>query len=147
MDKPLMRWFCDVCGDTIERAQDGYVVWSSDGTKASGFMIIHQGKCDKDDRPASAALSDFLGDRGLAYLLSFLSAGAVQSALGRPPHCEITDFDEFVDFFRRVQAPYYEEARRHFRNSDLLDNLHDANEYYPYLPETLRNIPGKYGER
>src|SRR5262249_32907976 len=112
MTKPLTSWTCDVCGDVIERVEEGYVVWKSDGAKAADFKIIHQGKCDheRDDHNASAALADFLGDNGLAYILSFLSAGPVQSALGRRPHCEITDFDEFVDFFRRVQLPYYEEA-------------------------------------
>ena len=87
---------------------------------------------------------EFLGDKGLAYTLSFLSAGPVQSALGGAPQCEISDFDGFVDFLRRVQTPYYEEARRHFRDPDLLDDFADANEVLPYLPDELQRIAAKY---
>lgn len=146
MNEPFTTWTCDVCGTAIEQLDQGYVVWQSDGIKASGFKIIHQAKCDRDDLPASAALEDFVGEKGLAYLLSFMSAGPVQSALGRKPHCEIVDFDEFVDFFRRVQLPHYEEARRHFRTPDVLDDHADSNEYYPYLPEVLKRIIQKCGE-
>lgn len=45
-----------------------------------------------------------------------------------------------------MQIPYYEEARRHFSNHDLLENFSDANEVYPYLPERLKEIIERYGE-
>ena len=52
--------------------------------------------------------------------------------------------DEFVDFFRRSQTPYYEEARRYFWNGDLLADFSDANEMYPYRVEVLQRLISKY---
>jgi hypothetical protein len=74
---------CDVCGDRIA-AKDGYVVWkTTDDLKSSGFKIIHQGRCDRRDYPASAALSDFLGPEGVAQLLAFLSLGPIKRRIGQ----------------------------------------------------------------
>jgi hypothetical protein len=144
MSQPLTYWYCDVCGEKIENVVGGYVIWKSGGLKAHGFKIIHQGKCDTNEYPSSAALSDFLGHAGLAYLFSKLSLGPVMLNNGQSSHCQIEDFDEFVDFMRRVQVPHYEEARRHFNNRNLLEDLSDANEVYPYLPEQLESISNKY---
>jgi len=46
--------------------------------------------------------------------------------------------DEFVDFYRRVQTPHYEEARKNYYDEQLLIDYSDANEYYPYLEEQLK---------
>lgn len=145
MSEPLSKWKCDVCGGFIESADDGYVLWKSDANHRSyGFKIIHQGKCDNHSYPLSAALSDFLGPRGLTTLLAMLSLGPVAKNLSRPTHCDVADLDEFVDFVRRVQIPYYEEARPCFNNLDLLRAYSGANEICPYLPEELAGIPDRY---
>jgi len=146
MDKPLTVWYCDVCGDRIEDSSKGYVIWqTSKDMKGRNFKIIHQGQCDQRDFHSSAALNDFLGIEGLTNLLSFLSLGPIKKQIGQTPHCGIIDFDEFVDFFRRVQTPHYEEARRAFGNHELLEWFSDSNEVGPYLPDRLRDIIGRYG--
>ena len=145
MEEPLKTWYCDVCGEKIEDASKGYVIWRSAGRTYQGFKIIHQGKCDIKSHPASAALNDFLGDKGLSYCMTFLSLGPVISNSGGAGHCYIQDFDEFADFVRRVQVPYYEEARRLYGNHDLLEALSDANEFYPYVPERMKALIERYG--
>jgi len=145
MTKPLTTWYCDVCGNMIDAPESGYVIWQTDKELgASGFKIIHQGKCDLKDHHASAALRDFLGERGQAYLLSKLSLGPIKHSLGQKPHRQINDMDEFVDFFRRVQTPFYEQARRKFSSEAVRSDFDDSNEVLPYLPETLKRIAAKY---
>ena len=147
MDTPLINWYCDVCGQKITDPDSGYVIWhtSTNPIKFHGFKIIHQNKCDDNTCPSSAALSDFLGEAGLTYLLTFLSQGQIIKLMGQNTYPLIDEFDEFVDFFRRVQVPYYEEARRCFSNPDLLDDFSGNNETAPYLPESLKDIIKTYG--
>jgi len=147
MDKPLTKWYCDVCGNKIEDINEGYVIWkSTKELKSYSFKIVHTAKCDLKDHKASNELKRFLGDKGLAYLLSKLSIGPIMGYTNQESFCGVADFDEFVDFIRRVQTPFYEQARCHFSNEDVLDEYCDANEYLPYLPEKLKNIIKKYDE-
>lgn len=145
MGEPLKSWYCDACGEKIEDVSKGYVIWHSAGRKAQSFKIIHQAKCDNRKFSSSAALSDFLGAKGLSYCMTFLSLGPVIEANGGTSHCYIQDFDEFADFVRRVQVPYYEEARRLYTSSEVLAALSDANEFYPYIPEKMKALIEQYG--
>ena len=141
MDQPLTKWYCDVCGNIIEDISEGYVIWKkTKELKSHGFKIVHKTKCDLKDHVASNELKKFLGDKGLAYLLSKLSLGPIMGHINQESRCGVNDFDEFVDFIRRLQTPYYEQARRHFSNRDVLDEYCDSNEYLPYLPEELKDI-------
>lgn len=146
MDKPLSRWYCDTCSDLIEPVNRGYVIWkSTDEMKAVDFKIIHQGQCDQDGYGCSQALEDFLGEKGINHLLSFLSIGLVKKNLGQSSALHgVGSLDEFVDFFRRVQTPYYEEARNNFKKPEFLDDFHDANEIAPYFPDELKKIVARY---
>ena len=145
MTKPLTTWRCDVCGELIDSPESGYVIWKTDPNLLSfAFKIIHKKKCDLKDHSSSAALSDFLGENGLAYLLTKLSLGPIKKSQGQPSACQIADMDEFVDFFRRLQTPYYEQARTRFGVAEVKDDFSDSNELYPYLPETLKRIAAKY---
>lgn len=138
---PLTTWRCDVCGQLIASADDGYVTWRHDEDhKDLGFKIIHRGQCDDKQDPSSEPLKDFLGSSGLARLLSFLSAGPLQRARGHKPYMQVGDMDGFVDFMRRVQTPFYEEARQKFKTDKVKDDYSDANEVLPYLPEYLERI-------
>jgi hypothetical protein len=104
------------------------------------FKIIHKGTCDLHDHNCSLQLEAFLGDGGKEYLLSFLSAGALKRKLGEGPVRPPANLDEFVDFFRRVQTPYYEEARARFGEREVLIDYHADNAFGPYLEEGLINI-------
>lgn len=146
MDHPLTVWYCDVCGEKIEGANQGYVIWDSQNNeKASQFKIVHQTKCDTGKENLSAALEDFRGDKGIAILLSFLSQGPVEKNFNRKPQRVSYNLDNYVDFFRRVQVPYYEEARLIFGNRDYLESLSDHEE--SYLPDRLVEIIRGFGSR
>ena len=148
MDNPLTKWNCDVCGEKIEDAKEGYVIWKTKELKSHSFKIIHKTKCDLDKKHymSSTALENFLGENGLVCLLSKLSIGPIKKHIGEGSHCSAADIDEFVDFIRRVQTLFYEEARCNFGNPDLLEDYSDANEISPYLPDRLEKIVKKYGE-
>jgi hypothetical protein len=146
--KPLTRWSCDVCGDPVTADEnDGYVVWRHIDGQEGDFRIIHKIKCDDDRYTSSLPLSNFLGSRGLATLTAFLSPGAFIAAtypkekLNRMGFA-IHDQHEFVDFFRRVQLPYYEEARSELWNpsEDTRELWADSGEVSPYLEESLIRI-------
>lgn len=140
-NQPLTRWKCDRCGEWIEGAASGYVIWGAHGHDNAAFEIIHQGKCDDRTKTHSAALGDFLGSDGLAYLTSLLSYGVVKNGMGvtsSDPLRRVHDIDQFVDFMRRVQVPFYEEARPYLLSPEAREHLSDANEVYPYLQEHLQ---------
>lgn len=48
--------------------------------------------------------------------------------------------DGFIDFFRRVQLPYYEEARPRLATREVYEDWSDASEIAPYLQTSLRRI-------
>jgi hypothetical protein len=144
--QPLQEWICDVCDEPITGADQGIVRWttSGDDLQYSDFQIIHKTFLS-DPEPYSCdphngswrLIEDFLNADGLALLLSWLSIGPLK---GGGAACRIASFDDFVELVRRVQTPFYEEARRHFDDEQTRDWLDDANEYSPYLPATLQRI-------
>lgn len=139
--RPLEQFVCDVCGDLIENVEDGYVIYRCENYRDCGFKIIHQGRCDDNKAPKSEALKEFLGARGLIMLTGFLSPGPIIINLTHPEIDESPkSLDEFTDFFRRVQVPFYEEARQKFNQPGLLHEFHGDNELFPYFEETLRDI-------
>lgn len=141
MLKPLEQWICDICGEVIEKPEDGYILWKHDqDLRDYDFKIIHHLKCDADEYPLSTDLESFLGENGRSKLLSILSVGPIKINIGQTSRSNIKDLDEFADLFRRLQLPYYEEARIKFHNRELLENYSDANEYFPYRIEELKKI-------
>ena len=80
-----------------------------------------------------------MGVDGLAKLTSMLSFGEFQNEEyddGR----EIKSNRKFIDFFRRVQIPHYEEARRKFSSHEVQQDMSGSNEYAPYTQECLKSI-------
>lgn len=140
-DQPLTKWRCDVCGELIDSVDDGYVIWrgAAEPGKPYGFKIIHQGNCDDKSYHLSAALEDFVGIDGLAKLLAFLSVGPLKAAQGQSTRVT-GNLDELVDFIRRVQTPYYEEARQRFSEDEVKQDFCDSNEVAPYLQSRLKSI-------
>jgi len=49
---------------------------------------------------------------------------------GNHLYCRVGDIDAYVDLVRRLQTPYYEEARARFGEEDVANWLSDANEHY-----------------
>lgn len=138
---PLKQWYCDNCGELINSPEEGYVLWDySSNIGHSNFKIIHVSKCDNNTKNSSGALTDFLGERGIIFFTSMLSIGSVKINLGESGQPRIKNMDKFVDFMRRLQLPYYEEARKFFNRDSVLEFLSDSNEQYPYFPDTLKKI-------
>ena len=138
---PLEQWICDRCGEIIESPSDGYTIWrSNDEGRPFDFKIIHQSRCDDRTYSCSMDIESHLGANGLTRLTSYLSPGPVQRNLGREDFKTPVDLDEFIDFFRRLQLPHYEEARTKFASHELLDDLSDANEVYPYQVQVLKDL-------
>lgn len=142
--KPLEQWICDHCGEVIESSREAYVIWhpeDQDGRLVrSDFRIIHQGRCDDENLISSAPIRDFLGVDGIAYLTSFLTLGP---ALGASSDRGVNN-DQFADFFRRVQVPYYEEARRKFQDPEVKHYLQGSSEVATYLQEDLKKIAEEF---
>ena len=166
--QPLQTWICDTCGEPVTSASaNGLVVWRDlwpdnpneyfqqvpqTVPEIYDFRIVHQDNgngtrsCDpgaKEGFVSSLPLERFLGADGLTMMLNWLSVGPLKGGGGS----RITDTDQFVDFVRRVQVPYYEQARPHLNAQQTHDLLSDANEYLPYMTDVLRNIAeGNLGE-
>lgn len=141
MNKPFTEWKCDVCGQMISSVDEGYVIWRDDEERRPvDFKVIHQGKCDIKSYSGSMDIKTFLGDSGREWLLSFLSVGAIKRNLGEGTMTLPSDMDAFIDFFRRMQTPYYEEARTKFSQENVLEYHHDDNEVGPYLQDSLQKI-------
>lgn len=145
MDKPLTVWYCDVCGEKIENVSEGYVIWRSEDGYYD-FKIIHRKECDLKNHKGSTALEDFLGSDGLTRCVAFLSLGPLAWKAQHVSNCQVKDLDGFSDFLRRVQMPYYEEARRLYSRSDVLDDFSDANEIYPYLEGVMKSLIEQHEE-
>lgn len=149
---PLETWVCDECGDEISEVSEGTVIWKSDAQdehRAYDFRIVHKNLgaaregCDPGNKAgyqSNLDIAEFIGDGGVAHLLAFLSIGPLRQPSGDGYFPRVKDLDEFVDLFRRLQTPWYEEARRRFDDQEVQYRLSDANEVYPYLPVTLERV-------
>ena len=156
----LKQWICDACGEIIETPEDGYVVWkwldkNTERAAVEGrfeYKILHKNYadeqgihhgCDKDKSyTKSAALSVFLGVDGLVKLLSMIDAGPMHMPVYRE---QITNIRDFLEFFRRVQLPYYEEARSLWSIAYDDGFFDGVNEVWIYLPSSLKDLIKKYG--
>lgn len=133
MLKPLEQWCCDSCGGIIDGPVEGRVEWHTTYRthKTSGCRIVHVSRecaCDAAEQAAlgrtaiAISLDSVVGHRGLAYLLKRI--GEVVG-LG---WTETADGPAFVEMVRRVQLPYYEEARL-FWAVALAASIHDGTSY------------------
>jgi hypothetical protein len=117
MLKPLQQWVCDRCQNVIESPEKGYVEWiDGDDELHRDYRIIHAGgQCHHHLHAAGlsdSSLEDFVGPTGLVKLLSVLDVGAYHDP-NFVGHLRIkpANVRNYVETFRRLQLPYYEEAR------------------------------------
>ena len=100
---------------------------------------------DADDR-SDMHLNDFLGPNGLQYLLAMLDVGRIlDPSAERLP--AIPDLPSFVEVFRRLHIPFYEEARLYFGDALQDGYFADHNEVNIFLPETCKAIIERYENR
>jgi hypothetical protein len=144
--KPLQQWFCDSCGGLIEKPEDGWIEWYTEGDAyiASGYRIVHhdqrcmynehvlfqQGKMVSDNH-----LDDYVGPNGLVYLTRMLELD------------NLKDKSELIEMIRRLHVPYYEEARQYWAQAEEDGFFDGSNEVWPYLPSTCLRLIGEYGKR
>jgi hypothetical protein len=144
--KPLHQWICDGCQDLIAEPTHGHLEWlalEEDHFKAHGFRIVHHsprsprrpaGNCYRyEERPGrrDMSLDTYVGSNGLPKLLMLLDPG--------PPHLPeirrpgVRDVGEWVELFRRLHIPYYEEARLYWDRAEDDGDFDDANALWLYL--------------
>lgn len=122
---PLRAWICDTCGDLITDPTKGLVTWRKASNNTDyDFKIVHKSirsdpepyNCDPGAETGyiyHLDIEKLLGVDGLTLLLSWISVGPLKGGGGTITTSK--DLDSYVDLVRRVQIPYYEEARHSFR--------------------------------
>jgi hypothetical protein len=134
----IASWYCDTCGD--DAGPEGLLIFRKSrlgGVHYRDFRIVHKGECDLGAPSgflSSIQLDAVQGD-GQAMILSWLSPGPLKG--GNSLLITTEDMNEFVDLFRRLYVPLYEEGRRHFTDPEIRSRLSDASESYLYRPGVL----------
>ena len=156
--RPLKQWICDFCGEVIASPVDGWLEWLDDADhRAHEFKIVHHFPASpqretrsngcyhysKHPDRADMHLDSFLGADGLAYLLSFIDIGYKEI----PSHREgprVRSTREWAELFRRLQLPYYEEARLYWDRAESDGFFGGCNQIWPYLEGNLAEIVKRY---
>ena len=119
--RALQSWTCDTCGQPIINLEQALLIWRSSADLFCPWVPNSSTRISarRTAIPAAARATRrrwnwraYLGPEGLTQLLAFLSLGPLLGPSDAMPR--VRDFDEFVDLLRRLQVPYYEEARPHF---------------------------------
>jgi hypothetical protein len=150
MLEPLKQWVCDTCGELIKKPEEGYVQFhrKSDGTY-DDFIIVHhklsspykgtKKGCYKYN--SDCDLTEFLGDHGTIQLLTFIDIGPYHMPEFKS---RTVNYRKWVDFFYRLQLPYYEEARRYWNRASADGYFGNINEVAIYQPKYLKEMIEHY---
>lgn len=161
--KPLQQFVCDTCGGVIEEPADGMLQWRY-GDRISGFTITH--KPHRSPRRGSNGCYTVPEDVVNDFELEHVSL-PTPKALGSPDYSpsfdalvrftslleprdngripDVADIGEFMEVFRRLYVPYYEEARV-YRKRAQADGMYEGLwGYQKHMQDILRDIIVKYG--
>jgi len=133
MLKPLGQWCCDTCGDVIEGPEDGCIEWHTTHrtNTVAGFRVVHRsGKCVYQGvelatlgRTSSLLpLTDAIDSTGLGHMLVILEQSLREGSVRDEA------LNEMIEVLRRVQIPYYEEARLAWQ-AGIKEGIHDGSRY------------------
>ena len=154
---PLEQWICDSCKEIIKKKDDGFVQFILDTTDEnlySDIKIIHahavspHSKTERGcyigriDLIHDSPLSWFDGPDGIARLLSLIDLGPHIEKEYRGP--QVTNLRNWVEFFRRLYIPYYEEARFYWWEAFADDLFSEEIDVYPYTEFLLKKIIDEY---
>ncbi|MBZ9633058.1 hypothetical protein [Clostridium sp. FP1] len=149
--QPLKQWVCDKCGEVIKCPEDGYVQWNRKNSdlEIDDFVIVHHKPASpmKNSRKAcyiydsDCDLKSFLGEKGIVELHGLLDPGQYHMPEYKT---RVTNIRNWSDFYKRLQLPYYEEARRYWNRAMNDGYFGDSNEIYIYLPENLKRMIEHY---
>lgn len=136
---PCQQFFCDTCGEVIESPSDGYVEFSRDEAHLMhNFNIVHDNTRCRQDLGSSYSLERFLGRQGIGLLSSWIHVGPITDTIGRD-RSEYKSVIEFAEFFKRLQLPYYEQARRYLMRAAGAGYI-DGNATGSHDPQRLESI-------
>lgn len=124
----LDQFICDTCNQIIKNYEDGAIEWISpydeNGKQlpSNSFRICHKNSnCytiyHKDPFGVSRQLVDFNGEMKIINLLEMIDRD----------NCvfELNGLSEYIELFRRLTIPHYEEARQYWNeanNDGLIKN-------------------------
>ena len=137
----LYQFICDTCGEIIQCPQEGYVQFRQDEDgRYCDFVIVHHKSVsprgpdyDCYQHGLDWDLEYFLGPAGVNHLLS----------LADPQGHSVVELTSWLELFRRLQIPYYEEARPYFDDAIRDGFISDGPRAYLY-PD-LSEIAEQYG--
>ncbi|QFF98826.1 hypothetical protein PB01_08260 [Psychrobacillus glaciei] len=145
--EPLQQWYCDNCGEVIEKAEEGWLEWYRDIDKGNafrkgkGFRIVHHNqRCMYNEKElfkqnkltADMHLDHYVGPDGLVYLLSKIQ------------YDQVEDNAEIVEIIRRLHVPYYEEALKYHNIAEEKGYFDGENEVTRYTTSTSKYILNHY---
>lgn len=150
---PLKQFICDTCGGVIQNIQVGWMEWLSiDDPKKilyEKFRICHhENRCMKyanDPEVNDGHLEDFLDEDGRLDLLSMIDPGPFVKANFDGP--SVVDLRQFMEIYRRLTIPYYEEARQYFNLAKSDGMLEDCNGVTLYKESMLCTIIKNYSTK
>lgn len=125
MLRPCKQWICDSCSELIVEAKHGYLEWLTlrDGVyRVRDFRIVHQPEhspfrdkvrgrnsaCNQHQgqpERSCVPLDIVLGPDGMQYLLEIVQSVILNGVFLK------NGFRSWLDAFRRLHVPNYEEAR------------------------------------
>ena len=150
---PLEQWICDTCAEVIESPEHGWLEWrQGEDHKAFEFRIVHHatrsprrphGDCYRSDE-RHGHLTQYGGDDGLVNLLCLLDQGIyIDPVHADQSYPDVKDIREWMELVRRLQIPYYEEARQYFHKASQ-EGYFDGAWGSIFRPESLKFIIQKY---
>lgn len=153
--EPLRQWICDTCGEVIEKPEEGYVQFidSDNDGEYDDFIIVHhsaysplkgKNKCYRNGY-VDLDLPSFLGADGLSRLIGLVDPGEFYYPDFPTP--KTSNFRKWITLVRRLQTPYYEEARLYFEQAKADGWLDGMSEDAPYKEAFLQQIIQKYRHR
>ena len=118
--------------------------WSEMEVTGDEYIKIHMSaSCLHYGIELFEGLKAFRGVDGKVRLLSLIDPGPDFRMEYRE---RIADMRLFLEFFRRVQIPYYEEARLYWGRAQADGYFAGANEIWTYLPRNLKTLIEEYSD-
>lgn len=146
--KPTSQWYCDRCGEIIESAEHGVLIFSAAEGNRRFFVnhrILHRwGHGPNGDNGCALDVDCDLDlihyTKNPGYWLSHLHEGPLLQKDDTPKIA----LSEWAELYRRLYIPYYEEARRYFSQAEVDGRLDGMNEWTLVSPDILESIIDEY---
>ena len=144
----LTKWQCDKCGRPVNN-KNGWVEWEADFDFAPrNFHIVHNNQpCyfhDASSFRKDCHIQDFLGPEGAYHLHALLQPPRFFVNNFAGGNWQAPDLGEFYELYRRLQVPYYEEARPYFNEAYMNGEMDGANETTISSPGFCKRIYDTY---